>query len=151
MCKGSRAKTVLSEIGPVEIEVLRGRDGSFKPVIVPKRKCCLDGLDQIVLSPTARGLTPSEIAAHFDKVYGARVSKDTISQITEKVAGELAERANRPLDTIYPVIFIDAIVVKVRDGQVRNTPFYFVMDVTTDGERDILGTWAGDGQKGARF
>jgi len=151
MRNGTRTKTVLTEIGPVEIEVPRDRDGSFEPVIVPKRKRRLDGVDQIILSLTARGLTTGEIAAHFDEVYGAKVSKDTISRITEKVAGELAEWSSRPLDPIYPVIFVDAIVVKVRDGQVRNTPFYVVMGVTTNGERDILGIWAGDGAEGARF
>ena len=79
------------------------------------------------------------------------VSKDTISRITEKVAGELAEWSSRPLDPLYPVLFVDAIVVKVRDGQVRNTPFYVVMGVTVHGERDILGIWAGDGGEGAKF
>jgi putative transposase len=151
MRNGTRSKTVLTEIGPVEIEVPRDRDGSFEPVIVPKRKRRLDGIDQLVLSLSARGLTTGEIAAHFDEVYGAKVSKDTISRITEKVAGELAEWSSRPLDPIYPVIFVDAIVVKVRDGQVRNTPFYVVMGVTTAGEREILGIWAGDGAEGARF
>lgn len=107
MRNGTRVKTVLTEIGPVEIEVPRGRDGSFEPIVVPKRKRRLDGVDQIVLSLTARGLTTGEIAAHFDEVYGAKVSKDTISRITEKVAGELAEWASRPLDSLYPVIFVD--------------------------------------------
>lgn len=151
MRNGTRSKTVLTEIGPVEIEVPRDREGSFEPVAVPKRKRRLDGIDQIVLSLTARGLTTGEIAAHFDEVYGAKVSKDTIRRITEKVAGELAEWSSRPLDAIYPVIFIDAIVVKVRDGQVRNTPFYVVMGVTASGEREILGIWAGDSAEGARF
>ncbi len=151
MRNGTRSKTVLTEIGPVQIEVPRDREGSFEPVIVPKRKRRLDGIDQIVLSLSARGLTTGEIAAHFEEVYGATVSKDTISRITEKVAGELAEWSARPLDPLYPVIFVDAIVVKVRDGQVRNTPFYVVMGVTTNGERDILGIWAGDGAEGARF
>ncbi len=151
MRNGTRVKTVLTEIGPVEIEVPRDRDGSFEPVIVPKRKRRLEGIDQIVLSLSSRGLTTGEIAAHFDEVYGAKVSKDTISRITEKVAGELAEWSARPLDALYPVIFVDAIVVKVRDGQVRNTPFYVVMGVTTAGEREILGIWAGDGGEGARF
>ena len=147
-----RAKTVSTDnAGPVQIEVPRDRDGSFEPVIVPKRKRRLDGIDQIVLSLSARGLTTGEIAAHFEEVYGAKVSKDTISRITEKVAGELAEWSSRPLDPIYPVLFVDAIVVKVRDGQVRNTPFYVVMGVTVHGERDILGIWAGDGAEGARF
>jgi transposase-like protein len=151
MRNGTRSKTVLTEIGPVEIEVPRDRDGSFEPVIVPKRKRRLDGIDQIVLSLSARGLTTGEIAAHFEEVYGARVSKDTVSRITEKVAGELAEWSARPLDPIYPVLFVDAVVVKVRDGQVRNTPFYVVMGVTANGEREILGIWAGDGGEGARF
>lgn len=151
MRNGRRMKTVLTEIGPVEIEVPRDRDGSFEAVIVPKRKRRLDGIDQIVVSLTARGLTTGEIAAYFDEVYGVKVSKDTISRITEKVVGELAEWSSRPLDPLYPVIFVDAIVVKVRDGQVRKTPFYVVMGVTVNGERDILGIWAGDGQEGARF
>jgi transposase-like protein len=109
MRNGLRTKTVLTEIGPVQIEVPRDRDGSFEPVIVPKRKRRLDGIDQIVLSLTARGLTTGEIAAHFDEVYGAKVSKDTISRITEKVTAELAEWSSRPLDPLYPVIFVDAI------------------------------------------
>lgn len=109
MRNGTRPKTVLTEIGPVEIEVPRDRDGSLTPVIVPKRKRRLDGIDQIVLSLNARGLTTGEIAAHFEEVYGARVSKDTISRITEKVAGELAEWSSRPLDPLYPVLFVDAI------------------------------------------
>jgi transposase-like protein len=151
MRNGLRTKTVLTEIGPVQIEVPRDRDGWFEPVIVPKRKRRLDGIDEIVLSLTARGLTTGEIAAHFTDVYGATVSKDTISRITEKVSAEMAEWASRPLDPVYPVIFVDALVVKVREGQVRNTPFYVVMGVTTGGERDILGIWAGDGGEGARF
>ncbi|MEZ5191304.1 MAG: transposase [Nocardioides sp.] len=73
------------------------------------------------------------------------MSKDTISRITEKVAAEMAEWQTRPLDRVYPVIFIDALVVKVRDGQVTNKPFYIVIGVTTAGEQDILGIWAGDG------
>jgi putative transposase len=148
---GTRTKTVLTEIGPVDIDVPRDRDGSFEPVIVKKRQRRLDGVDQIVLSLTARGLTTGEVAAHFADVYGATVSKDTISRITEKVVGELAEWQNRPLDPVYPVIFIDAIVVKVRDGQVTNKPFYVVIGVTTAGERDILGIWAGDGGEGAKY
>ncbi|GAB3915547.1 hypothetical protein GCM10011575_38630 [Microlunatus endophyticus] len=148
---GTRSKTVITEIGPVEIEVPRDREGSFEPQIVRKRQRRLDGIDEIVLSLTARGLTTGEVAAHFDDVYGAKVSKDTISKITDKVVAEMAEWASRPLDPIYPVIFVDAIVVKVRDGQVRNTPFYVVMGVTTAGERDILGIWPGDGGEGARF
>ena len=148
---GTRTKTVLTEIGPVQIEVPRDRDASFDPVIVRKRQRRLDGIDEIVLSLTARGLTTGEIAAHFEEVYGATVSKDTISRITDKVLDEMAEWANRPLDAVYPVLFVDAIHIKVRDGQVTNRPFYVVIGVTVDGHRDILGIWAGDGGEGAKY
>jgi putative transposase len=148
---GTRTKTVLTEIGPVDIEVPRDRDGTFAPTIVRKRQRRLDGVDEIVLSLTARGLTTGEIAAHFAEVYGATVSRDTISRITDKVVEEMTEWRNRPLDRVYPVLFIDAIVVKVRDGQVVNRPVYVVIGVTVNGERDILGLWAGDGSEGAKF
>ena len=148
---GTRTKTVLTEIGPVEIEVPRDRDASFEPVIVRKRQRRLDGIDEVVLSLTARGLTTGEVAAHFDEVYGAKVSRDTISRITDKVLEEMTEWQHRPLDAVYPVLFVDAIHVKVRDGQVTNRPFYVVIGVTVTGERDILGIWAGDGAEGARF
>ena len=148
---GSRPKTVITEIGPVQIDVPRDREGSFEPAIVRKRQRRLEGVDELVLSLTARGLTTGEIAAHFAEVYGTQVSKDTISRITEKVTAEMAEWQTRPLDGVYPVIFIDAIVVKVRDGAVTNKPFYVVIGVTTRGERDILGIWAGDGGEGAKY
>lgn len=148
---GSRVKTVLTEIGPVEVAVPRDREGTFEPQIVKKRQRRLDGVDQLVLSLTARGLTTGEICAHFMEVYGASVSKDTISRITEKVTAEMSEWQHRPLDGVYPVIFIDALMVKVRDGQVTNRPFYVVIGVTTAGERDILGIWAGDGGEGAKY
>jgi putative transposase len=148
---GVRSKTVLTEIGPVEIDVPRDVDASFSPKIVRKRQRRLTGVDQIVLSLSARGLTTGEISAHFAEVYGAQVSRETISKITDQVLEEMSAWMNRPLDEVYPVIFIDAIVVKVRDGQVRNKPIYVVIGVTINGERDILGLWAGDGTEGAKF
>jgi putative transposase len=148
---GVRSKTVLTEIGPVEIDVPRDVDASFQPQIVKKRQRRLSGVDEIVLSLTARGLTTGEISAHFAEVYGASVIKDTVSKITDKVVEEMNEWCNRPLDPVYPVIFIDAIVVKVRDGQVRNKSIYVVIGVTVHGERDILGLWAGNGGEGAKF
>ena len=148
---GVRSKTVLTEIGPVEIDVPRDIDASFDPQIVKKRQRRLTGVDEIVLSLTARGLTTGEISAHFAEVYGASVSKETVSKITDKVVEEMMEWSNRPLDPVYPVIFIDAIMVKVRDGQVRNKPIYVVIGVTVNGERDILGLWAGGGGEGAKF
>ena len=148
---GNRAKTVLTELGPVQVEVPRDRDGSFEPVIVRKRQRRLDSIDQIVLSLTARGLTSGEVSAHFADVYGAGVGKDTISRITDRVVEEMTEWCNRPLDRVYPVVFVDAIVVKVRDGQVVNRPVYVAIGVSVNGERDILGLWAGDGGEGAKF
>jgi transposase-like protein len=129
----------------------RDRDGSFEPKIVRKRQRRLDRIDEIVLSLSARGLTTGEIGAHFADVYGATVSKDTISRITDLVVAEMTEWCARPLDPVYPVMFIDALVVKVRDGQVTNRPVYVVVGVTVNGERDILGLWAGDGGEGAKF
>ena len=149
---GTRAKTVLTEhSGPVEIEVPRDRASTFDPQIVKKRQRRLNGVDEIVLSLYAKGLTTGEISAHFAEIYGASVSKETISRITDKVIEEMQDWSVRPLDEVYAAIFIDAIVVKVRDGQVANRPFYAAIGVTLDGERDILGLWAGHGGEGAKF
>ncbi|MDJ0396794.1 IS256 family transposase, partial [Rhodococcus sp. G-MC3] len=148
---GTRSKTVLTEIGPVEIEVPRDIDSSFAPQIVKKRQRRLTGIDEIVLSLTAKGLTTGEVSAHFQDIYGATVSKDTISRITDKVVGEMTDWQNRPLERVYPVMFIDAVHVKVRDGQVTNRPMYVAIGVTVNGERDILGIWAGEGGEGAKF
>ena len=149
---GSRSKMVLSEhAGQVDIDVPRDRAGTFTPQIVRKRQRRLAGVDEIVLSLYAKGLTTGEISAHFAEVYGASVSKETISRITDKVIEEMTDWSHRPLDEIYAAVFIDAIVVKVRDGQVANRPFYAAIGVTLEGERDILGLWAGTGGEGAKF
>jgi len=149
---GTRAKTVLTEhSGPVEIEVPRDRAGTFEPQIVRKRQRRLSGVDEVVLSLYAKGLTTGEISAHFTEIYGASVSKETISRITDKVLEEMQDWAARPLDQTYAAVFIDAIVVKVRDGQVANRPFYAAIGVSLAGERDILGLWAGQGGEGAKF
>ena len=148
---GKRSKTVVTEVGPVDIEVPRDRDATFDPKIVRKRQRRLEGIDELVLSLTAKGLTTGEVSAHLAQVYGAQVSKDTISNITDRVLAEMADWQNRPLDPVYPVIFIDAVHVKIRDGKVANRPIYTAVAVTTEGERDILGLWAGDGGEGAKF
>ena len=145
---GHRAKTVLTEVGPVEIEVPRDRDGSFEPKIVAKRQRRLSGVDELVISLSAKGLTTGEVQAHLAEVYGAQVSRQTISTITDKVIEGMAEWQNRPLDPVYPVVFIDAINVKIREGKVANRPIYVALAVTVDGHRDILGLWAGDGGEG---
>jgi putative transposase len=148
---GSRPKTVLTEVGEVELDVPRDRDGSFEPKIVRKRQRRMSGVDELVISLAAKGLTTGEIAAHFADVYGAEVSKDTISRITEAVVEELQAWQSRPLDRVYPVVFIDAIHVKIRDGKVVNRPVYTVVGVTVSGEREILGLWVGDGGEGPKY
>jgi putative transposase len=147
---GKRAKTVLTDVGPVQIEVPRDRDGSFEPRIVRKRQRRLSGVEDLVVSLVAKGLTTGEVQAHLAEIYGAEVSRQTISTITDKVLDGLSEWQNRPLDPVYAVLFVDCIHVKIRDGQVANRPIYVVLGVTVDGERDILGLWAGDGGEGAK-
>jgi putative transposase len=149
---GTRSKTVVSDAaGEVEIDVPRDREGTFEPQIVKKRQRRLTDVDEIVLSLYAKGLTSGEISAHFAEIYGASVSKETISRITDKVVAEMSEWANRPLDTVYAAVFIDALHVKVRDGQVAHRPVYAAIGVTVDGHKDVLGLWMGTGGEGAKF
>jgi putative transposase len=136
---GTRSKTVLTDIGPVQVDVPRDRDASFEPQIVAKRQRRLGGVEDLVLSLSAKGLTHGEISAHLGEVYGASVSKTTISTIIDRVLEGMVEWQNRPLDSIYPVVFVDCVNVKVRDGQVANRPIYLALAVTVDGTRDILG------------
>ena len=149
---GTRFKTVLTEAtGQVQVEVPRDRAGTFEPQIVRKRQRRLSGVDEMVLSLYAKGLTTGEISAHFAEIYGASVPKETISQITDKVLEEMASWCSRPLDGVYAAIFIDAVMVKVGDGQVANRPVYAAIGVSLEGEKDILGLWAGTGGEGAKF
>jgi putative transposase len=148
---GTRPKTVLTEVGPVPLDVPRDRDGSFEPQLVKKRQRRLHGVDEMVLSLTAKGLTTGEVSAHLAEVYGTSVSRETVSKITDAILEEMGEWLNRPLEQVYAAVFIDAIVVKIRDGQVTNRPAYCAIGVTVDGARDILGIWIGTGGEGAKF
>jgi putative transposase len=143
---GTRVKTVLTDnCGPVDIEVPRDRNGSFDPAIVKRWQRRSGDVDTIVLSLYAKGLTTGEISAHFAEIYGASVSKDTVSRITDKVVAEMAEWSARPLEKVYAAVFIDAIHVKIRDGQVGNRPVYAAIGVDLAGHKDVLGLWAGNG------
>ncbi|MCX2967122.1 MULTISPECIES: IS256 family transposase [Gordonia] len=150
---GTRTKRVLTDAcGQVPIEVPRDRNGTFDPVIVGKSKRRVTDVDRVVLSLYAKGLTTGEISAHFADVYGASVSKDTVSRITDRVIEEMVSWWARPLEKVYAAVFIDAIMVKIRDGQVRNRPIYAAIGVDLDGHKDILGMWAGDGDgESAKF
>src|ERR1035438_5082449 len=141
---GKRAKTVVTDVGPVQIEVPRDRDASFEPKIVAKRQRRLGGVDDMVISLIAKGLTTGEVQAHLAEIYGVQVSRETVSNITDRVLEGLAEWQSRPLDQVYAVMFIDVINVKIRDGNVANRPIYVALAVTADGERDVLGLWAGE-------
>jgi putative transposase len=141
---GTRPKTVLTEAGPVEIEVPRDRESSFEPLMVAKRQRRLSGIDDLVISLSAKGLTHGEISAHLAEIYGAQVSKQTITAITEKVMEGMTAWQNRPLDAVYPVIFVDCVNVKIREGSVANRPIYVALAVTVEGKRDILGLWTGE-------
>ncbi len=146
-----RSRVLSDAAGEVEIAVPRDRESTFELQIVKKRQRRLTDVDEIVLSLYAKGMTTGEISAHFAEIYSASVSKETISRITDKVVAEMQDWASRPLDVVYAAVFIDAIVVKVRDGQVANRPFYAAIGVTVDGRKDVLGLWAGSGGEGAKF
>jgi putative transposase len=148
---GTRRKTVLTEVGLVHIAVPQDRDGKFEPRIVKKRQRWLSGVEGMLVSLSAKGLSTGEISAYLAEVYGAEVSRQTISTITDKVVEGMAEWQNRPLDPVYPVIFIDAVHVEVGEGRAANRPVYLALGVTMEGTRDILGLWAGHGCEGVTF
>jgi putative transposase len=149
---GHYPKTVTTEVGKVGLRVPRDRNSSFAPVTVRKGQRRLDGLTGNVISLYAKGLTTGDIQAHLAEIYGTEISRDTISRITDAVVEDLLAWQNRPLDRIYPVLLIDAIVVKIRDGQVANRPIYVAMGINLEGERDVLGLWVGPpGGEGAKF
>lgn len=148
---GSTSKTVRTDVGEVRISVPRDRAGTFSPAVVPKHARRLAGFDDAVISLYAKGMTTGDIANHLADVYGTEVSRDLVSKVTDAVVEQMLEWQNRPLDAVYPVLLIDAIVLKIRDGQVANRPVYVAMGISVDGERDVLGLWVGPtGGEGAK-
>lgn len=148
---GTTPKRVTTEIGQVDLDVPRDRAGTFDPVTIPKHQRRLDGLSGNVISLYAKGLTTGEIQAHLEEIYDTSVSRETISKITDEIVEDLTAWQNRPLDPLYPVLLIDAIVIKVRDAQVANRPVYVAIGVNLAGERDVLGLWLGPtGGEGAK-
>jgi transposase-like protein len=149
---GSYPKTVTTELGRVRLDVPRDRNASFEPATIPKGQRRLDGLSGNVISLYAKGMTTGDIQAHLAELYDTSISKDTISRITDAVLEDMQIWQQRPLDRVYPVILIDAIVVKIRDGQVANRPIYVAIGINLDGERDVLGLWVGPtGGEGAKY
>lgn len=148
---GSYDKTVTTAAGPVRIGVPRDRNGSFEPRIVPKGQRRLGQVDDMILSLYARGMTTRDIQAHLAEVYGAEVSPALISNVTSVVAEEITAWQTRPLDAVYPILYIDALIVKVRDsGTVDNKAAHLAIGVDTDGYKHVLGIWL-TAAEGARF
>jgi hypothetical protein len=148
---GFTPKTVRTDIGEVTLAAPRDRAGTFEPAVVPKHQRRLAGFDQAVLSLYAMGMTTGDIAARLAEVYDTEVSRELVSKVTDAVIAEMNAWQSRPLDPVYRVILIDAIVLKVREGTVANRPVYVAMGITIDGHRDILGLWVGpSGGEGAR-
>jgi transposase-like protein len=148
---GTTPKTLRTDIGEVTVDVPRDRAGTFAPAIVPKHQRRLAGFDEAVISLYAKGMTTGDIANHLSDVYETEVSRELVSKVTDAVIEQMIEWQHRPLDAVYPVVLIDAIVLKIRDGQVANRPVYVAMGISVDGERDVLGLWAGPtGGEGAK-
>jgi putative transposase len=148
---GKTAKTVFTGEGPVRIEVPRDRDGSFEPVLIPKHERRFTGFDDYIIAMYARGMTMREIQGFLLESYGTEVSAEFISSVTEAVMGEVTTWQARPLEPMYPVVFFDALRVKIKeDAVVRNKAIYLALGVLPDGTRDILGLWI-EGTEGAKF
>lgn len=148
---GSTSKRVLTDDGTVEVTIPRDRDARFDPVLIGKYQRRLPGFDDKVISLYARGMTTREIQGHLEEIYGAEVSPQLISTVTDAVTAEVADWQSRPLDPMYPLVFFDALRVKVRDeGIVRNKAVYLALAVTADGHKIILGLWI-EQTEGAKF
>ncbi len=148
---GKSAKTVLTEDGPLRIEVPRDRAGSFEPILIPKHERRFTGFDDKIVAMYARGMTVREIQGFLAEQYGTEVSPEFISSVTDAVMAEVTAWQGRPLEPMYPVVFFDALRVKIReDAVVRNKAIYLAMGVLPDGTRDILGLWI-ENTEGAKF
>jgi putative transposase len=148
---GTSSKRLLTEDGEVEISVPRDRAGTFEPQLVAKGQTRFDGFDDRILSLYARGMTVREIQGHLNELYGVDVSPDLISRVTDAILGEVREWQNQPLDPVYPVIFFDALRVKIRDeGLVKNKAVYVALAFNADGEKEVLGLWI-EQTEGAKF
>ncbi len=140
---GTSSKTLLTEAGVVDLAVPRDRAGSFEPKIVRKGQSRLDGFNDRIIALYARGMTTRDIRAHLREIYGVEVSADLISRVTDGVLAELTAWQSRPLDSVFPVVFIDALMIKVRDGVVANRPVYLAIGIDCEGMKQVLGMWVG--------
>jgi putative transposase len=148
---GHTPKTLRTELGPVQVKTPRDRQGSFEPKLVGKRQTRLAGLDEKILALYAGGMTVRDIEAHLRELYGVQIGRDTISTVTDAVLEDVAAWRTRPLDTVYPIVYFDCLMVKVReDRSVRSRACYLAVGVSVEGERDVLGIWWQE-TEGAKF
>jgi putative transposase len=149
---GSYPKTLQTDAGTVGVEMPRDRNATFEPQLIPKHQRRLSGFNELVISLVARGMTVRDTQAHLGEIYGVEVSPELISKVTDAVLPELRAWQSRPLDATYPILYLDAITVKVRsDHVVVNRPVYIAMAVDVDGQKHVLGLWLGKGDEGAKF
>jgi putative transposase len=148
---GTTEKTLKGKSGEVTIEVPRDRNGTFEPQIVKKHQTRFDGFDEKILSMYARGMTTRDIQGHLQEIYGVEVSPTLISNVTDAVVEEVKVWQSRPLEAVYPIVYLDALHVKIRDtGHVQNRAVYVAIGVKLDGDKEVLGLWAGQAE-GAKF
>lgn len=148
---GKTTKTVETLQGPLQITVPRDRNGSFEPVIVPKRSRRLGKVEDMILSLYARGMSTRDISAHMEEIYGTQVSATTISAVTDVVTDEVTQWQNRPLEAVYPIVYLDAVWLKIRDGgAVKNKACHLAVGVDLEGHKQVLGMWIADNE-GAKF
>jgi putative transposase len=148
---GTSPKTLVTEHGQVGIEAPRDRDGSFQPKIVRKRQRRFEGFDDKILALYGRGMSTRDIEAHLEEIYGVKVGRDLISRVTDEVMDDVRAWQQRPLEDVYPVLFLDAMVLKIREGgSVQRKACYLALGVTVEGDRDVLGMWFQENE-GAKF
>src|SRR6201993_3534493 len=148
---GTSPKTLKGEFGEIAIETPRDRNGSFEPQIIKKHQTRFDGFDDKILSMYARGMTTREIQGHLEEIYGVEVSPSLISSVTDAVVEEVKEWQSRPLEPLYPILFLDALMVKMRhEGRVENRAVYVAVGIDLEGRKDVLGLWT-SANEGAKF
>ncbi len=148
---GNSRKTLKGDFGEIDIEVPRDREGEFEPKIVGKHQRRFDGFDDKILSMYARGMSTREIQGHLQEIYGVEISPSLISEVTDAVLEEVQQWQSRPLEALYPIIYLDALYVKMRhEGRVENRAVYVAVGIKMDGLKDVLGLWTGD-TEGAKF
>jgi len=148
---GKNSKKIKGEFGQMEIDVPRDRNGEFEPVIIPKGQSRFDGFDDKIISMYARGMSTREIQGHLKEIYQIEVSPEFISSVTDSVMEDVRQWQNRPLDSVYPILYLDALMVKVKDqGHIVNKAVYLAIGITMEGRKEILGMWI-EKSEGAKF